>query len=42
VIEASPRRNATLGRGPEAGLEEINGDLLEADFWTRVASKRDG
>jgi hypothetical protein len=20
--------------GPETGLEEINGDLLQADFWT--------
>ena len=25
-------------RGPETGLEEINGDLLEADFWPGITS----
>jgi hypothetical protein len=26
------------GTYPETGLEEINGDFLEADFWPGVAS----
>jgi hypothetical protein len=27
-------RSVAPTRGPEAGLEEMNGDFLQSDFWT--------
>ena len=31
---SNPGAFSSSTRGPETGLEEINGDLREADFWT--------